>query len=212
MAVVGLGVLGSAAAWQASRKGAKVLGLEQFEFGHVQGASHDTSRIVRTSYKSPEYVALARAAYKDWASLEKESGQKMLTITGGVVFFPNTAGMTAHGNTEGGSFNETMTAKEFIKSLEAHQIPYELLNSCEANRRWPQFNIPLDVDTVYTADSGIVHAARSTAAMQYQALAHGAVLKEKTWVNRIIPNEKAVGIETSSGRFSATKVILTTDA
>ncbi len=62
VAVVGLGALGSSAAYQAAIKGAKVIGFEQFEFGHVKGASHDTSRIVRTSYGAPEFVALARSA------------------------------------------------------------------------------------------------------------------------------------------------------
>lgn len=66
VAVVGLGALGSAAAYHASRKGAKVVAFEQFELGHVRGASHDTSRIFRTSYEAPEYVALAKSSYEDW--------------------------------------------------------------------------------------------------------------------------------------------------
>jgi sarcosine oxidase len=210
VAVVGLGILGSAAAHHASVKGAKVLGLEQFEFGHVRGASHDTSRIFRTSYGSPAYVALARAAYKDWAKLEEESGQKMLSITGGVVFFPRSESYLS--NKEAGAFAKTMTAESFVKSIEANDVPYELLDSTEANRRWPQFNVPSDVDTVYTADSGIVHAARSTAAFQYLARARGAVLKENTRVDRVIPGKDGVVLETSKGRFSAGKVILTADA
>ena len=36
--VVGLGALGSAAAWALARAGARVLGLEQFELGHHRGA------------------------------------------------------------------------------------------------------------------------------------------------------------------------------
>lgn len=210
MAVVGLGILGSAAAYHASVKGAKVLGLEQFEFGHVRGASHDTSRIVRTSYGSPAYVALARAAYRDWAKLEEENGQKMLTITGGVVFFPRSSNYLS--NKEAGSFAKTMTAESFVKSLDANKVPYEVLDSEEANRRWPQFNVPPDVDTVYTADSGIVHAAKSTAAFQHQARARGSVLKENTRVDRVIPSKEGVVIETSKGRFSASKVILAADA
>ncbi|KAH8172516.1 FAD dependent oxidoreductase domain-containing protein [Sarocladium implicatum] len=211
VAVVGLGVLGSAAAFHASLKGVKVLGLEQYDFGNVHGSSHDTSRIVRTSYGAPEYVALARAAYKDWAHLEETSGMKMLTITGGVVFFPRTVTQdTTH--EEAGSFAESMTAKEFVRSLKENNIPHEVLSPSEANKRWPQFNIPEDVDTVYTADSGIVHANRSVSAMQHQARAHGAVLKENTQVNRLIPNAKGVVLETSRGSFQAKKVILTPDA
>ncbi|KAL2206973.1 putative FAD dependent oxidoreductase [Sarocladium strictum] len=212
VAVVGLGVLGSAAAFHASLKGAKVIGLEQYDFGNVHGASHDTSRIVRTSYGSPEYVALARAAYKDWAHLEEATGMEMLTITGGVVFFPKTVSKDASTQVEAGSFAESMTAKEFIRSLDENQISYELLSPVEANARWPQFSVPAGVDTVYTADSGIVHAARSVSAMQHQARAHGAVLKEHTRVDRLVPHTTGVMVETSRGRFHAKKVILTPDA
>ncbi|KAK7414177.1 hypothetical protein QQX98_006963 [Neonectria punicea] len=49
-------------------------------------------------------------------------------------------------------------------------------------------------------------------AMQYQARAHGAVLKEKTRVDRITPDGNGVAIETSQGQFHAAKVILAADA
>ncbi len=65
--VVGLGGLGSATAWQLARRGCDVVGLEQFELGHLRGASHDTSRILRRSYHTPAYVRLAGEAYDDWA-------------------------------------------------------------------------------------------------------------------------------------------------
>ncbi|KAH6879460.1 FAD dependent oxidoreductase [Thelonectria olida] len=213
VAVVGLGALGSAAAYHAALKGAKVIGFEQFDFGNVHGASHDTSRIVRTSYGSPEYVALARAAYKDWADLERRSGLQMLTITGGVVFFPkpNESASPAKA-VDVNEFEKSMSAREFARSLDANGIPYELLDSQEVNRRWPEFNVPEGVDTVYTADSGIVHASRSVIAMQYQARAHGAVLKEKTLVHRVTPDGNGVAVETSQGRFHAAKVILAADA
>ena len=51
---LGLGGLGSAAAyWLARVAGRDVLGLEQFELGHVRGESQDHSRIIRLSYHTP---------------------------------------------------------------------------------------------------------------------------------------------------------------
>ena len=197
IAVVGLGALGSAAAYQAAIKGSKVIGFEQFEFGHVRGASHDTSRIIRTSYGSPEFVSLARSAYKDWADLEKRSGLQLLNITGGVVFLPR-GGPTP--------------SSDFTKSLDANDVPYELLDSKEVNRRWPGFKIPDEIDAVYTADTGIAHASKSVTTMQYQARANGAVLREKTRVDRVTPDGDGVVIETSNGRVRAGKVILAADA
>ena len=198
VAVVGLGALGSAATYQAALKGAKVIGFEQFEFGHVHGSSHDTSRIVRTSYDAPEYVALARSAYKDWAKLEEATGQKLLNITGGVVFVTK---------------NGTTSVKDWTSSLDTNGVPYEQLGHKEVMKRWPQFNIGDNVDTVYTPDTGIVHASRSVAAMQYLARSHGAVLKEHTRVERVTRQSSGgVIIETSKGRFHAAKVILAADA
>lgn len=199
VAVVGLGALGSAAAYHAALKGAKVVGFEQFELGHVRGASHDTSRIIRLTNPSPEYVALAKSSFKDYADLEKATGQKLVTMTGGVFFLPQDA---------------PTPLRDFSSSLDVHGVPYEILDAAEVRRRWPQFNIPNTVDTLYTATTGIVHASRSVAAMQHLAHTHGAVLKERTPVERVLPKASGAGyvIDTPKGQFHAAKVILTTDA
>lgn len=201
VAVVGLGALGSAAAYYAAKKGAKVIAFEQFELGHVRGSSHDTSRIVRTSYDQPEYVALAKSAYKDWAHLEEASKQKLLTITGGVVIFPK---------------DGTPTATEWASCLEGHKLPYELLDAQESNRRWPQFKLKDNMEVVYTPDSGMVHAAKSVMTMQFLARFNGADLREHTKVERVTPRGgppgSGVTIETSNGSFTASKIILAADA
>ncbi|CEJ93540.1 hypothetical protein VHEMI09121 [[Torrubiella] hemipterigena] len=201
VAVVGLGALGSAAAFYAAHKGAKVIAFEQFELGHVRGASHDTSRIVRTSYEAPQYVALAKSAYKDWADVEKASGQQLLSITGGVVFLP-----------KGGP----LLARDFAQSLDANQVPYELLNSAQVAQRWPQFKIADTVDVVYTPDTGIAHASRSVAAMTGLARNRGATILEKTTVEYVKPKRYGGGggvvVGTTKGAFHADKVILATDA
>src|SRR3954469_9439980 len=87
--VLGLGGFGSAAAyWLARRAGGDVLGLEQFEIGHVRGESQDHSRIIRLSYHTPAYVALARQAYQAWADLEADAGEKLILKTGGLDLAP----------------------------------------------------------------------------------------------------------------------------
>src|SRR5438552_1379222 len=55
--VIGLGGMGSAATFELARRGARVLGLEQFARGHDQGSSHGQTRIIRTAYyEHPDYV------------------------------------------------------------------------------------------------------------------------------------------------------------
>ncbi|KAG5783441.1 hypothetical protein H9Q73_002927 [Fusarium xylarioides] len=186
VAVVGLGALGSAAAYHASiKKAPELLALSN-------------SSWATTSYGAPEFVALARSAYKDWAELERRSGMKMLTITGGVVFLPQ-KGPTP--------------SSDFTTSLDANGVPYELLTPEETNKRWPGFNVPQGVDTVFTPDSGIVHAAKAVMTLQFQARFNGAVLKENTRVEAVTPQPSGgVTIETSQGVYHARKVIVAADA
>jgi len=197
VAVIGMGALGSAAAYQLARTGVSVVAFEQFELGHVRGASHDTSRILRTSYGAPEYVRLAQSAYRDWAEFEEVAGEQFVTVTGGLIFIP-VAG--------------PYSSADFTDSLSAEGVPFELLTSAEVNERWPQFSLPDAVDAIYTPDTGIVPASRSVAAFQMQARAHGAVIRDRTPVERLTPDDSGVIIHTATGDLHAGKVILATDA
>ena len=92
VAVVGLGGLGSAAAYWLARRGARVVAFEQFELGHVRGASHDHSRIIRRSYHTAGYVALTAAAYEAWRAVERDADEEIILRTGGIDLFPPAAG------------------------------------------------------------------------------------------------------------------------
>lgn len=197
VAVVGMGALGSAATYHLARRGAKVVALEQYELGHVRGASHDTSRIVRTSYGSTAYVRLAQSAYRDWADLEAESGERLLTITGGVILIPS-----------GGPYS----ASDFTTALTECDVAHELLSPAEVQARWPQFRVPENVETVYTADTGIAHASRTVATLQMRARVHGADIRDRTAVESLTPDGDGVIVHTSNGDIRAGKVILATDA
>src|SRR2546423_4242674 len=74
------------AVWRRARRGASVLGLEQFAPGHDRGSGHGDSRMIRTAYfEGPEYVPLVRAAFPLWRELETESGTDLLTMTGALM-------------------------------------------------------------------------------------------------------------------------------
>jgi len=80
--VIGAGVVGAAAAWALTVRGAEVTIHEQFELGHGRGSSHGRTRIVRLAYPDPAWVRLAADAREDWRRLEEESGRTLLSLVG----------------------------------------------------------------------------------------------------------------------------------
>src|SRR4030088_2692720 len=87
--VAGLGAHGISAAYHLASRGASVLGFDRFARGHTLGSSGGLSRIIRLSYyEHPDYVPLLRRAWTLWRELETESGDKLLTQTGGLYLGP----------------------------------------------------------------------------------------------------------------------------
>ena len=197
--VVGLGAFGSAAVhWAAARPGVRVLGLEQFEFDHPNGASRDHSRIIRLSYHRRDYVRLARRAYESWSDVEAASGQRIVTKTGGLDIYPP-GGVT--------------DPADYTGSLAAEGVPFETMDAREAMRRWPQWHLPDDAQVVYQAESGIADPMRGNPAHRALATANGATLKERTPVTAIRAAGEEYEVITADGTtYRAGKVILATDA
>jgi sarcosine oxidase len=199
--VVGAGGLGSATAWQLARQGIDVVLLEQFAFGHHNGASHDTSRILRRSYHTPAYVRLANEAYADWDLLERESGERLVTTTGGLDFFPPGA---------------AIPPVDYVSSLAACGVPFEELDVSAVAERWPAISLPEGTMSIYQSDTSIVPAARSTATMQRLALASGARLYDESPVTGLVDHGDAVEVTATAAagarRLRARRVVLTADA
>ncbi|MGB8152276.1 MAG: FAD-dependent oxidoreductase, partial [Candidatus Cybelea sp.] len=149
--ILGLGALGSAAAYWSAKRGARVLGLEQFEFGHARGSSHDRSRIIRLSYFTPAYVQMAKEAYRAWASLEEDAGERLVVKTGGLDIGPRTS---------------SVRMSEHVNSMRDCGVPFEELDAVEICKRWPCWRVGDDVRGIFQADAGIVAAERATDALR----------------------------------------------
>lgn len=197
--VIGAGGLGSATAWQLARRGVDVVLLEQFAFGHRNGASHDTSRILRRSYHTPGYVALAGEAYDDWAVLSREAGAPMVTTTGGLDFFPPGA---------------AIPAIDYTASLAANGVPFEELTADQVSARWPAITLPPGTMSLYQRDTSIVAAGRTTSTLQRLAREHGARLRDQAPVTALIDHgdEIEVVYGHDSTTLRARRVIITADA
>ncbi len=192
--VLGLGGLGSGAAYWLSRKaGAEVLGIEQFELGHVRGESQDHSRIIRLSYHTPEYVALAKLAYDAWNTLQKESGDQVWLKTGGLDFAPR---------------DSKIPLDTYRNAMSASNVEFEDLDADEIMKRWPQFTLSDDIQGLFQEQSGIAMAARANAAHQKMARANGATLIDNSPVTNIVTRGNEVTVETTNGSFRCKKLVI----
>jgi sarcosine oxidase len=196
--VVGLGALGSATAWQLARRGVRVVGLERFELGHVRGASHGDSRIIRLSYHTPAYVRRARAAYAAWADLEADAGAELVLRCGGVDVFPAGA---------------AIPPEDYVTSLTAEGVPFEDLDAVTTRRRWPGLAVPDGARVLFQEQTGIVPASLGTATMQERAHAHGADLRALCPVERLTETSDGVEAVCADGtRVRAASAVVTADA
>jgi sarcosine oxidase len=196
--VVGLGGLGSAAARELAGRGHRVLGLERFALGHARGASHDTSRILRHSYHTPAYVRMTQEAYADWARLEQESGEVLVTRTGGLDLFPP---------------DPAIASADYTDSMDEVGIPYEALDADGLMARWPQLRVPPGTLALHQADAGIVPAGRTTAVLQEEARRLGAELRDRTPVLGVEDLGPAgLRVTTTRGEIDCAGVVVTADA
>ena len=196
--VIGLGALGSAAAWACARRGVRVIGLEQFDLGHDRGASQDHSRIIRLSYHTPHYVRLAKAAYEAWDLLAADTGDDVVTVTGGLDLFPAGA---------------AIDPADYRSSMDAEGVPYEDLTGAEVKARWPAWSgLADDVTALFQERTGFVAASRAVAALQRGATDLGAVLRDRTKVVDLRVEGAEVVVTTDAGTVRAAHAVVAADA
>ncbi len=191
--VLGLGGIGSGALYWLARRGARVLGLEQFELGHARGESHDHSRIIRLSYHAANYVALAKRAYESWAVLERDSGDRVVYKTGGLDLGPRNGAIPLDG---------------YADAMRACDVAFETLDATQIRHRFPPFRIDDDVCGLYQADGGIVAAERATAAHQRMAAAHGAAVVDNVRVERIDVDGSHITVRTRELAYRTSQLIV----
>jgi sarcosine oxidase len=196
--VLGLGGFGSAAAyWLSRRAGTEVLGLEQYELGHVRGESQDHSRIIRLSYHTPQYVELAKEAFRAWAEVERASGERLILRTGGLDFAHRVS---------------AIPLSSYSESMDAAGVGYERLDAAEIMRRWPPFRLSDDVQGLFQPESGIAMAARGNAAHQRMAREQGATLREGAAVDAIHTHKGEIELEAGGVSYRCGRLIIAAGA
>jgi sarcosine oxidase len=191
--VAGLGAMGSATAYHLARRGARVLGLEQFASGHTLGSSHGDSRIIRELYyEHPLYVPLVQRAYELWEELGEEAGVELLRVTGGVML--------------------GLPASELVRgamlSGATHGIPAQVLEREEIVSRFPAFAPPEGYVGVWDARAGYLRPEACIEAHATLARRTGATLRYEEPMLRWEADGDGVRVTTPAGEYRAERLAI----
>lgn len=201
--VIGVGGIGSAACYWATRSGAAVLGLEQFDLFHGNGASQDHSRIIRLAQHEEPYASLAPSAYHAWGEVEAEAGVQLVVRTGGLVI----EDVRARADLDTGSRN----IAGYLTAFRDHGIEFELLDGDALVARWPQFRLDGDEQAIYQEASGLVDAGKANAVHVALARARGAQINANEPVLALRSTSAGVEVVTDQETYLVRRVITAAD-
>jgi sarcosine oxidase len=192
--VLGTGGIGSAALSALARRGARVLGLDQFPPAHDSGSSHGETRLIRQAYfEHPDYVPLVLRSYALWAELAARRGENLFQETGLLQVGPP----------------DGQVLSGVIESARRHGLEIELLSVNDIERRWPGFAVPEPLAGVYERRAGILFVERCVTAHLDDARAAGGELSTDEPVVEVHADAGLITVETTRGRHTAERLVIT---
>jgi glycine/D-amino acid oxidase-like deaminating enzyme len=204
VAVVGLGLMGSAALYALLSAGVDALGFDPIGPGDSRGSSHGSCRVFRRfNFENDNYTDLSDAALAGWMRLEADSRENILIPTPVL---------------EAGRPGSAMVAASRAAAVaKGHADP--LWSAVAANREFPAFALPPDWDVVVQDGGAILKAEVALRVMRSRAgnrvfreaaqiecrtegvllrtktedvLAHRAILALGPWLGRALPGIASV--------------------
>ena len=173
--VLGLGGVGSAAAFALAKRGHRVLGLDQYSPPHNRGSSHGETRIIRKSYfEHPGYVPLLCQAYDLWRELESRAGSRLYHPIGLLEIGPS----------------DGIVIPGVLRSAAQFDLPIERLTMREATYRYPGLQGDDSWSVLFEKDAGYLNVEACVQAHLQIAKDFGAEL---------VMDQKVVGWEADGG-------------
>jgi monomeric sarcosine oxidase len=191
--VIGLGGVGSAAAFHLAAAGCRVLGLDQHAPAHAFGSSHGQTRIIRQAYfEHPSYVPLLRRAYELWNELEDRTGQNLFQRTGLVELGPA----------------DGVVIPGVLRAAAEHDLAIEELSAADVSLRWPglvgndQWRAVIEQNAGYLRVEACVKAHLQCAANASATLRHGEPVTQ--W----LIDGCGVAVTTAAGVERASRLVI----
>jgi sarcosine oxidase len=191
--VVGCGANGSSAAYNLTKRGLRVLTLEQFKLAHDQGSSHGRTRIIRLAYyEDPRYVPLLRKAFSAWHELERSHGKELLRMTGCLTV-----------GREEGRFVSGVLA-----SARTHGLPHRKLGARDAEDEFPAFKIEDGHTAVFEDNAGVLFPEECIRAFVGLAEGSGCEFRFSEEVIGWKRDRSGVVVQTAKDACSADRFVL----
>ncbi|MDC3743727.1 N-methyl-L-tryptophan oxidase [Pseudomonas syringae pv. syringae] len=201
VAVLGLGAMGAATAYQLAKAGVDVIGIDRYAPPHTQGSSHGDTRITRLSAgEGPQYLSLVRSSQRIWRELEALSGESLFEQCGVLV-------MTSSPAYDPEDVNDF--THQTIALARTYGVRHEVLAAAAIRERFPQFAPVLDSAIGYfEPEGGFVRPERCIAVQLKLARKHGARLLTHETVTQLQAHGDQVQITTDKGSIIADKVVV----
>jgi sarcosine oxidase len=200
--VVGLGAMGSAAAYQLAKRGATILGIDAHHPPHTLGSSHGESRITRRAVgEGAAYLPLVQRTDAIWREIEAVTGKTLRIETGGLIIAPQNGGADWHGQ---GDF-VTYTAQLATN----YGVDHQLWSAAKVRDHAPALRVSDTDHAYYEPGGGVLLPERCVRVQLEQAVALGAKLQMGECVKSVKPNAGSVTVITDKATYHADQVILT---
>jgi sarcosine oxidase len=202
--VLGLGAMGSAAAYQLSKRGARVLGIDRYTPPHNFGSSHGETRITRLAIgEGVHYSPLAIRSHEIWREIEGLTGAKLLVTTGGLMISSPSRTSRLHvddflGNT--------------IAAAKKYDIAHEILDAREIRRRFPPFAVHDNETAYYEPEAGYLRPEECIRVQLELARKHGAKIHTGETVHDFNADANAVSVTTDKGTYKAGTLLVSAGA
>ncbi len=191
--VLGLGAMGSSAAYQLASRGARVLGIEAFGRAHELGSSGGKSRIIRLAYfEHADYVPLLQAAWAMWPQIEREAGATLMQVTGGLYI--------------GREGSDVLDGS--MDSARRYGLAHELMDADTARDRFPALQLDDDMEALHEPLAGILFPEKCIEAHLSLAERHGAELHFDERATNWTTDAAGVHVTTTAGTYDADRLII----
>lgn len=188
--VIGAGVFGIATALELARRKQRVAVIDRFGSGHDVTSSTGASRSIRIAYDHPFYVGLALKAIESWGALEKETGRRILHLTGQV---------------DVGSERKLGT---LVKEVAGAGCKIDLLDNADFKRRFPEMALKAGERALFHAEAGTVMAEEGMKAMNEAASRLGVAMFAPEAVTGIAKQGDGVRVTTARRQLDGAKVVV----